>query len=650
MSRPDLLALGDDALATLANRGIVKRSARELAEGKGPEVREADDGTVTGAFADGTKVTLPRGTTLEASSCTCPSSGVCRHRVMVVLAYRETAKAAAPTTAWSPAEFSDDALEELLGSRMLTVARKAHRTGYRARVRRPSPADPAPTVELPSCTVRFLVPHDLGYARVDAARGAREDAVALAVWAFRAADDTDAAPDVLDVAVGGPQVGPAASGASGVEPALPFLSDLLADGVVHAGPSLAATISQARRALDGRNLRWPVDALDEVDDHLAAYRDRSARYHPETVAALMAELVARHRCVVGKGASLRPAVLGTEEAAQTPLRLLRMTGLGARVWGDESTRSLEVYLAHAEAGVVLTLRRDVTVDDGQPPSALDLGRRKAGGARLSALAGGNVVTESAVRSASRVVRIAESRVARTTVAPSSGGWDDLPAGILVDDLDAEAARLAGLPPAPVRPRVAAESVRAVAVEEVEDAQYLPGAQRLVVAVRAPVGRAVVALTHSTASAGGIDALAEAFSGTLGPVRFVAGHLRRHAGDVVIEPSAVVAGGTVVVPAFAPATGAAVSSGAGPDGEPLSAALAEALAVSAEVPHRGWRHLPPGWTARAQRAAQQLRRVGLERAAAAVDELASATRAAPGDQSLDRWADTHLRLLVTAEQL
>ena len=649
MGRADLLALSDDTLAALANRGIVKRAVREVAEGKGPAVAEAGDGSVTGSFADGVEVVLAAGATLEQARCSCPAAGVCRHRVMTVIAYRDQ-PAEAAWAPWSPAEFPDDDVEALVGSRVMAAARKVFRAGYRARVRRPTAQDPVPTVELASCAVRFLVPQELGYARVDAARGAREDAVALAIWAFRVADELDAGAPVLDVAVGGGRAERLAAGGSGVEPVLGLLGDVLADGVANTGPALATAIMQARGALDARNLRWPVDALDDLATQLDAYRSRSARYRAEHVAALVAEIVARHRCVAGGGASLRPAVLGTEEAAETPLRLLRLTGLGARVSGDDAVRTVEVYLAHGEAGVVLALRRRVEAGDGEDaPSAAALGRRKAGGARLSALAGGNVVTESAVRAASRVVRIAESRVGRTTVAPSAGHWDDLPAGVLVDDLDAEAARLAGLAPAVVRPRVVAENVRAVVVEEVEGVQYLPGDQRLVAVVRAPTGRAVVSFAHSSACAGAVDALAAALGGELGPVRFVAGHLHRHAGDVIVEPTAVVAGASVVVPAFAPATGASIAAGAGAATDPLVAALGDAMATSAEVVHRGWRHLPAGWAGRAERAAQSLRRAGLDRAAGAMADLAGA-RAGSTDAAVDRWADAHLRLLVTAEQL
>lgn len=196
----------------------------------------------------------------------------------------------------------------------------------------------------------------------------------------------------------------------------------------------------------------------------------------------------------------------------------------------------------------------------------------------------------------------------------------------------------------------AEAVRAVVVEEVDDVVYHPGAQRLDVSMRAPTGRGTVSLTHTSATAGAIDALAETLDGTPGPIRFVAGHLRLHGGEVVIEPTAVVAGSSVVVPGFAPATGVTITARGHVVSDPLVAAVDDALAVSSEVPHRGWRHLPPGWRAHAERCADQLRRVGLHRVGTALTDLATATRAAPDHDPVARWADTHIRLLVTAEQL
>ncbi|HEV2890195.1 MAG TPA: hypothetical protein VGX28_07435 [Frankiaceae bacterium] len=642
--RADLLALDEESLAALANRGIVKRSVREVGAGLGPTVTETE-GTVRGDFADGTAVALPPGVTLGRAACSCGTTAICRHRVMTVLAYQASQGAAAELVAWSPGAFADADVEALVGARLMATARKLHRAGYRARVRRPTAEDPVPTVELPSCAVRFLVPHELGYARVDAAQGTRADAVALAVWAFRAADDE--APDLasVDLMVGGEPAKAAARG-TGVEAALPLLDEVLADGVAHLGPGIDTLAQQARRALDGHNARWPVDALDDLVEQLAAYRDRSAGYSAEQAALAAAEIVARHRCVAGNGASLRSDVLGTEEAAETPLRLLRMTGLGARVTGDDGTRTVEVYLAHPEAGVVLTLRRRVAVKEGEePPTAGDLARRKAGGARLSALAAGNVVTESAVRAANRLVRFAEGRLATTSVTPSAGAWGALPPGILVDDVEAEAARITGLPPSVVRPRLVAEQLRVVPVAEVAGVGWRAGEQRLVAELRTASGSLALDLPHTAAAPGAVDAAAAALAN--GP-RFVAGHLRRRSGALVVEPTALVVGDRVVVPAFGSGGAVALGAGAAPDPDPLAAAVAAGLALTADVLHRGWRHLPPSWGARAGRTARDLQGVGLSRAAEAVEDLVRAASA--GTDVTERWADAHLRLLVTSEQL
>jgi hypothetical protein len=254
-----------------------------------------------------------------------------------------------------------------------------------------------------------------------------------------------------------------------------------------------------------------------------------------------------------------------------------------------------------------------------------------------------------VRSANRVVRIAESRVARTTAAPSAGRWDDLPEGLLIDDLDAEAARLAGLPPTLVRPRVVAETVRAIRVEAVEDLHFRPGAQQLVATIRAARGTARLVATHTGAAPGAIDALARALSAETAAVRFVAGHLRRHGGGIDLEPTAVATGATVIVPAFADASGEAIATTGSAVTDRLAAEVAGALELTAELVHRGHRHLAPGWPQRAERAADLLREVGLSSAGAAVAELAREVRSG-GRELVDRWADAHIRLLVTAEQL
>ncbi|MCC9742562.1 hypothetical protein [Streptomyces sp. MNU89] len=54
-------------------------------------------------------------------------------------------------------------------------------------------------MELPTCTVRFPVPGEIGYALTDAAEAVRGEMVALAVWAFRAADEAGTGDGSVEV-------------------------------------------------------------------------------------------------------------------------------------------------------------------------------------------------------------------------------------------------------------------------------------------------------------------------------------------------------------------------------------------------------------------------------------------------------------------
>jgi hypothetical protein len=654
--RADLLALSDDSLAALANRGIMRRAARELADGKGPVIEVDADGTVVGRFPVGATTTLPAATTLEAGKCTCAATGVCRHKVAVVLAYRERqgSPVEGPVETWSPGTFPDHDLEAALGARVMAVARQAHRGGYRAKIRRPTATDSVPTVELGSVTVRFLVPREIGYAHSDAIRGSRDDAVALAVWAFRAADEIDATAAELELEVGGRAVDDqsGAAAGSGMEPALALAQDLLFDGAVHTGASIEGALTRVRRSLEVSNLRWPIDVVDGLGDQLDAYRRRGARYSPYRFAALLAELAARHRCVSGHGASLRSQVLGTEEAAETPLRRLRLTGIGCRVTGDADSRAVSVYLVHGEASVVLVLEKTWELAEGEAPTGHDLGDRRVSGSTITSLAAGNVVTESATRSARRAVRIASNRVAKTTIVRSAGAWADLPEGILVRDLKVLSAKLGGMPPRLVRSRVEADLVHVVEVGEVLGLSYEAGEQRLTARITAVGGgEATVIATHSGMTPGALDALALALGGGLGKPRFLSGIASRFRGDLVMDPLAVVAGEEVVIPDLAEGRGeGALMSDNLVTNDALTSALDEAIQLSAEVAHRGTRHLPATFSNRIDRSVSRLRAVGLRRAADSLARIGSALQGGASESLASTWTDAHIRLLITAECL
>lgn len=667
MTRADLLALTPESLAALTNRGLVKRATRDLDAGRAPQVGVDADGAVRGSFPDGVRTTLPAGGGLESSSCTCAATGVCRHRIGLVLAYQRQAPPepetlpdpdssadpespagepeAAPLRDWSPGAFDDDTLARVLGERALTYARRTHRAGYTARVHRPDAADPVASVELPTCTVRFLVPDELGYAHTDAAAAMRGEVVVLAVWAFREADERGLTGADLDVDVGGEGGGGRPAAVSGLDQALDLADQVLLDGAMHAGPVLGAALRRAHRELTAKNLHWPAAAFGDLADQLAAYRERAAAHEPERPAALIAEIHARHRAAQGTGVP-RSQVLGTDEAAQTPLRSVRLTALGCRIGGTDSERTAEVYLAHAATGVVLVLKRGWEVTGDEPPSGSDLASRTVAGAALRALATGTVLSENATRSPSRVVRLGAGRLSKTAVTPVGASWGDLPAALLVRDLRAPAAE----PPPPprlVRPRVEAESVRVVEIAEIHDIGYHAGAQRLQATFRDAQGAsAVISAAYSPYSPGGLDSLAAALEA--GP-RYVSGSVRRSHGTLVVDPIAVLTPEGVTVPDLAPGDGAAaLDPHTGPETDPLTSALTEGLTVCADAAHRGLRHVPPATRTRIGRAAGALRATGLTLTGALLDDLAVALDGDDPQRMVRAWVDAQIRLLTAME--
>ncbi|MFJ8476024.1 hypothetical protein [Kitasatospora sp. NPDC094011] len=650
--RADLLALDTETLGALSNRGLVKRAAREVAAGQGPVPALDPDGTLRGTCPDGSAVVLPPGTGLDGGSCSCAAPGVCRHRLALVLAHQRAAADApdspdptpdaaavpVPVPGWSPGALDDEALTAAVGARAVAAARRTLERGYSARLHHAHPDDPQPVAELAACTVRFPVPGELGFAITDAAQDRRGEMIALAVWAFRAADGR---PTVTLGAAPEPDVEPA------LDTALDLARTLLLDGAVHAGPVLTADLHRVRGELAERRLHWPAGAVAALIGQLDAYATRSADHRPEELALLLAELHARRRAAAHPGSS-RAEVLGIREATETPLRRVRLTALGCRIRGTATTRSAELYLAHPAAGTVLVLRRSWDVPaDGRPLTGHAPASRRIAGHRLAALATGNVVSESAVRSAARELGLGRGRIADTTVTPVGTAWTDLPHPLLLTDLDAHLRALAGRPPGLIRPRVAAESLHVVRLSTVEGVRYDAAEQRLEAAVRDAAGTpAALVADYHPACPGSLDALAAAL-GT-GTVTHVSATVRRVAGRTVLDPVALLAGDTVVVPDLAAgADPTALTPAPPPTSDPLAAALAEALAVLAALAHRGLRHPDNTVLTRLDRTTTQLDRTGLATTAALLRTLAHALRTDAPDAA-QHWTDAAIRVAVAAE--
>jgi hypothetical protein len=641
--RKDLIALTPEAVASLANMGLVKRALRELAEGQAPALDEADDGTVTGTFADGVVARLPPGKTLKDAPCTCGSLAVCRHRVAVALAYKSWAqeRVGPPSSvrAWSPAEIADTALERTLGKEALARARKAAREGALVTVER----DGVPTAKLAACTVRFLVPRDPAYAKCDCRdAGGGCEHVALAVWAFREAEGRDGAEIVVTLG-GGEREQKRARDGKAVDGAVALALSVIDAGVTNVG-SLAARFAEARDELARASCEWPLGALGDLERALEHYAARNAHYSPTDVLHHVAELGARARASAAASSEL-PArfVLGQDEAPTTPLDHLRLVSLGARLTADGRSRAAEVHLCDPDTATVLVLRKRWDFSEKEEPEdGPALGRRAvASRVTLAAMASGQIVSKVVSRKANRELLLASSRAAMTSVTPQRGDWESLPSPVLVRDLRAHGAWLDARPPRFLRPRVLAESAHAIAVGKVHEMTYLPGEQELIAHAEDATGNPfTIAIAHSRAAPFAIDATAAALANA---PRFVSGELSRAHGGFILRPFAI-AHEILTVPDLSPATASPVDLPRGSRRRPndrVAHALDLAESILSELAHVGLSGALPATRERCASAARALDEVGMSELAARMLTLATAFHARA-------WLDAAVRAELVRE--
>ncbi|ADX47707.1 hypothetical protein Acav_3816 [Paracidovorax avenae ATCC 19860] len=509
--RADLLELTAEALTALANAGFVKRAQKDVAAGLLPRLATEADGTVVAEFADGARTRLPPGRTLRDAACTCAASGMCRHRVMLVLAYQQDharnaapgagdgsdsggdaeAAVAAPAPAaegpWSPAHFDDAAVAASIAPSVLEqAARLAASRPVVAVQPWQSPSVP-PAARLPMCTVRFFSRSSLVHARCDCQQGSGCAHVVVALWAFRAAGELAPGGDeaMVEVAPRGdaPPAAPESGGPAPVAAAPPpgrlrapqalqlrealdeLLLALWLEGTSQPPMALAARFGAVRAQAQALGWRWVDDGLAELSLLLQSQQARSSRDDPARTLQVAAELWARPRAAAhAEDASGQPPgttrpplhasqVLGIGVKGEVALDHLKLVSLGAALWADDAAEGASVLFADPDTQTVTVLERQWPRGEGGPGQALS-GRRVAG-FPLRQVAAGQVITKTATRRANGAIDIG-SGARQTGVMPlSPTAWDDLGAPLRQGSVESLVERLRNAPPEFVQPRQAA---------------------------------------------------------------------------------------------------------------------------------------------------------------------------------------------------
>ncbi len=653
MTAPDpLLRLTPEALAQLTNLGLVKRAQREVEAGAPAQLGRGEDGVLRAVFADGVVTEFAPGQGVADARCTC-GAALCRHRLIVVLAWQRRAGSAeaAPALA-SPGAVSEEALKAWAGATAWAQAERLRGAGLLVDVRRASPADPVPTALLPHAAVRFHGGDDPGAAQSDATPADHRACVVLAAWAFRLADAQDAAAPQLRV-----QLGARAVAADGLGEALkPLIAALLRHGLADGGARHAPPLTQALEAAGRVGATWVQLALQALEQWLAAFDARSARFHLLDGLPLLAELGARLRAARGGGELAAQHALGIGEKLETPLARVRLRALGLRIEADGEQRSARVALHDPDtsARIAWTCRWDNAGQSAAAAVTRNQQARVSNSGRLVELAQGQLVTVSAHRRADGELRLGAGHGGRTSLLGQSADWSELPPALVVTRLAAWREARAHLPPALLRPRHALADHVVFAPTAISEVGFDPATQSVhALLVDADDEALLLTRPWERAAPGALDALARALTAA-NPSRHVSGTLRDTGGLPELDPWALSDGASLVIPDLALPDGAVrdLPIGAVPAAQdPLAQVLDRAgdWLASRLLSGPG----AAGWSARGRELATQLRRVGWEDLADATLALALAIEdPARGEASAlaDAAIDLLLHLQLTREAL
>lgn len=665
--RNDLLELTPEALTALANAGFVKRAQKDLAAGQLPRLEVADDGAITAHFDDGSRTHLAPGRTLRDAQCNCQASGMCRHRVMLVLTYQrqhatpepQTGEPAAPEGAWSPAEFDDAALAASFAPAVLTQAERL--ASERPVVTlQPARAGQPPLAQLPMSSVRFFSRSGLVHARCDCRQGSGCAHVVLAVWAFREAArlGLEGSGGLVEVPprVTTPQArqpaeswfdeAPAQAARAQIEA---FLQSLWLDGSSQPLAYLAVRMEALRAQVLALGWSWVRDVLDELWWLLEAQHARSSRFDAQRLLSVVTELWARLHAAHHAQDSSRnldaerppiPAsqILGLGVKGEIELDHLKLVSLGAVLWSDETHEGADVLLADPDTQTVSVLAREWPRPQGAAPGGEALAGRRVAGHPLRQLAAGQIITKSAKRRANG--RIDFSAGARQTgVMPlSPTAWDELQPPLRQTSVKALIDQLRSAPPDFVLPRQAANGastgagghLHVVSFREarVVHSHWDAAAQVLHAAIASGPPRdpspgpgpddqppLFLALPHRTASAHAVDALARALAGEWGPLRTLAGTVQLQGGRAVMHPLALLTaqrGVVLQVEASAPQPLAMQAGREAP--QPLARVVTDTTELLTQWLRLGLRHQGGGAAARIQAQQQHLQQAGLRHCA------------------------------------
>lgn len=336
--RASLGAFDEAALVTLANAGLYRRAARDVADGKVAIVQTSGEAAIV--EADGQRVEIDS-LGPKAARCSCEARGICRHRIAAVLLLRSAPHDPADEIR---EEAAFDPIEQLGGIGANSIERWAGKAAWRAALEL-ADAPTTVTVEGDTISVGFAtLPEAIRILRgqglegiVSKVKGARRKAYhAAAVLAAREHFGLDK-----------PGEAAAQAPAKSALPDPDFLREVeasLADCVAFAFNLAPLPLEERLFALSVSSRADALPRLGRLLRALAAQlrlkRDRSFTFDPDLTLDTLVTAHALARALGGMDVSTSPSrqrlLRGVHRQQFEPEGPLTLVGCGADLWRTDS--------------------------------------------------------------------------------------------------------------------------------------------------------------------------------------------------------------------------------------------------------------------------------------------------------------------------
>lgn len=577
MARDDLLSLSADDLASLTNRGTVKRAEKELTSGDLQfEISEGSDGHLLVNWSDGINCEFQAGGSVHEARCSSGALGITRHIVRSVLAYQQfrrssaapathapgeganaalesasrppsehddSAKAMAETkvpssklstagvSVWDPGEITDEALISQYGKAAIQRARTRFNEGTLVELTRGN--KPLAMFLDENCFVRFMVRGDLRYVAADCSEANLPRFVAMGVWAFRELPQ-ERPTGLLSLQQSQPKVPVALLGQLQT-----LLDESYVHGIARSHQTLLARLTRLEEMLRQDSLVWPAELLNELTHEIELYAQHDARFDAQRAVFLVGELIARSRAI-RRNVTAVPQLLIRGSRFDRPIEIAsgRYVGLGMSVRTGRSQTIYNAFFQDADTGVLATVERsfsDETAKTFQELADTTLYR----GVTLAGLAGSQVLLKAGKRLASGELILPRSASAFAS-NPQSFQWEQLKPPLLVENFEQLSSRWAFLPPSYLRPRRRTEGLHVVAIARASNVSFNPVEQCIEAKLFDHDGQSAnLVLPFHSRGLSGFDNFLNELRTNSDAVKFVSGHVSLANQQLTFRPLAVV---------------------------------------------------------------------------------------------------------------